>query len=434
MNDDKTETETQDAPPPKAPRPRLLTAADLGIDIEMPDPHVWSMLSKIKRGRGEDAPLAADNTPLNLRLIFSMDPRWRDNVRFNEFDGSAMVHVPDTAGAVSLSTPVSTSVVVWLERVYGLRTTEERVGRSITEVAFDVPYHPVREYLRSVVWDGNPRVRRLLAGYFGAADSELHEHLSRCWMLSAVARVMLPGCKVDTTLILVGNQGAKKSMAIRALAGDWSADTLLDLGSKDLYESIHGVWLYELAELDAFRKAEWPKIKAILSSPRDRYRRPYAAAAEPRDRQCIFIGTTNDDRFLGDPSGSRRFWPVRVGERVDLAALKRDRDQLWAEALYLYMQGQMWWLDDVQSAALAKSSEDFQDRHGWHDLVIQWLPMQAAPFTIADVLIGACRKDPGSWSAYDSKLAGGILRELGYEPSRSSGGGRRVSVWSKVSG
>ena len=377
--------------------------------------------------------MVAANTPMNLHQIFTRDYRLVGGVRLNEFDGSTMIRVPGSDELLPVNGTTATEMVIWLEFVYGMRTTEERVGKSLNEAAMHDRYHPVRDYLRATKWDGNPRVRRLLSGYLGAADSSLHESLSMRWMLTAVARVMRPGCKVDTTLILVGKQGARKSTAIRVLAGEYSADTLLDLGSKDLYESIHGVWIYELAELDSFRKAEWPKIKAILSSAKDRYRRPYSPAAEARERQCIFIGTTNDAHFLGDPTGSRRFWPVTVGERVDIPSLIRDRDQLWAEAVYLFDQGHKWWLTDEEADAMHEEAENYRSRHPWFEKIEPWLDMQAGHVTMADVLEKAIGKDAGQWHQGDSKIAGEVLRELGWTNERRRIGGKKQWAWHRGS-
>lgn len=407
---------------------------EMGVEVDDREPHVWNLLSKVKRGRGDDAVLAADATPLNLRIVLTQDSRWAGKVRLNEFDGATYVQCPEDEHANPITGTTATQVVIWMERVYGMRFTEDRVGKSLNESARDCPFHPVRDALRSVKWDRKPRVKKLLSSYFCSEDTELNATLSKAWMVSAVARVMRPGCKVDTTLILVGTQGAQKSTGIKTLAiqPDWFSDTLLDLGSKDLYEAIHGVWLYELAELDSFRKAEWPKIKAILSSPRDRYRRPYCPAAEPRDRQCIFVGTTNDDEFLGDPTGSRRFWPVRVGERVDIAALKRDRLQLWAEAVAMFDAGDEWWLSKEDAESLAAASDEFRSRHPWHDLISSWVITQADGFTIAEVLNGAVKKESGQWHGGDAKIAGGVLRDLGFESKRERVNGKQVRTWSRV--
>ena len=424
------DTTARPSTPPKAKRgPRLVSPEDLGIERDAPDPKVWCQLQHSKRGRGDDAPIIAENTPLNLHIILSQDFRLAGGVRLNEFDGSTMVRLPGTDELSPVGGTTATGLVIWLEYVYGMRTTEERVGRSLNEAAELDRYHPVRDYLRATKWDGVPRTRRLLSDYLGASDTTLHESLSMRWMLTAVARVMKPGCKVDTTLILVGKQGARKSTAIRVLAGEYSADTLLDLGSKDLYESIHGVWLYELAELDSFRKAEWPKIKAILSSPKDRYRRPYSPAAEARDRQCIFIGTTNDAHFLGDPTGSRRFWPVTVGDRVDIPALVRDRDQLWAEAVYLYDQGHEWWLSDDEAADMHEEAENYRSCHPWHDRIEGWLAVQPAHVTMGDVLERAVCKEPGQWHQGDAKIAGEIMRELGWENKAKRIAGKLQRAW-----
>lgn len=422
----------EEQPKPKKKRSILsiVTPEEAGIIEDRPEPRVWGMLAMMGVGKGDDRRYIPMNTPLNLRIIFTQDTRWAGKVRLNEFDGSTYVEIPNGPGPEPIGPTTATAVVVWLERVYVLRTTEDRVGRSLNEAANDYPYHPVREHLRSLVWDGRLRVQNMLIDYFGAAPNELHRELSMRWLISAVARVMRPGCKVDTTLILVGSQGALKSTGVKILATEpsWFSDTPLEIGSKDLYELIHGIWLYELAELDSFSKADWPKIKAILSSPRDRYRRPYSPAAEARERQCVFVGTTNDDHFLGDPTGSRRFWPVRCGAEVDLKGIERDRSQLWAEAVALFDKGERWWLDKAQATALAKASDEFQQRHPWFDLILDWSRGKDG-FTLAEVLTAAVRKEPGHWNPADSKTAGGILRQLGFTSKAARVDGAQARIW-----
>lgn len=398
-----------------------------------PEPNVWAMLALRKAGKGKEAPLIPENTALNCFIILSNDSRWKGRVRWNDFAGRLEVHVPDEEPDPDRAIDVSATMVVhWMEEVYHLRTTEERVGRALNVVADLDRYSPVKDYLSSLVWDGTPRLDRLMAHYFRADDTALTSALGRCWMISAVARAMQPGCKVDTTLILCGSQGSGKSTAARILASPaWFSDSLLDIHSKDLFEVIHGTWIYELAELDAFNRGEWPKIKAILSSPADRYRRPYGKGSELRRRSVVFIGTTNRDDFLGDSTGSRRFWPVRVGQsRLD--ELQSDRDQLWAEATAAYARGEAWHLDAAHADALAEHNAGFETPHPWQDLIIDWLRQHPGrtEFRMIDLLTEAIG-DRSRSSVMDGMTCGGILRRLGYEPRQATIGGVRAQWWCK---
>lgn len=459
LDDDAQDAAAPDEAP--AGQGRRLSLADSVVQIAAPgpEPHVWALLDKAKApSAGPDGGdrYYPKRTPSNVHYVLSQDSRWLGRVRTNDFDGGLYLD-----GA-----PVEdrhlTEIVHWLERVYSLQTNEDRVARTLLVVGDEHRYHPVREWLSSLEWDGAPRVERLLDFYLGAtpgpgvgapdADAPsmgLLAALGRYWMVSCVARIMDPGCKVDTTLILVGKQGARKSTACRILAnagrpvrgaggartGDgWFSDTLIDLHTKDLYESLQGVWIYELAELDAFNRADWSRIKAILSSPDDRWRRPYGRSVQSRARQCVFIGTTNQDQFLGDPTGSRRFWPVRVGE-VQIERLQEDVGQLWAEAVALYRSGAPWWLRPEEDTELARVSAEYAITHPWASLVSGWLLQQGdRDVSTAEVLIEVVKKEPGHWTRNDEGEVGGILRRLGYSRVRRRTGGARVWVWSRRGG
>jgi putative DNA primase/helicase len=424
-------TETGEDSRKKGKRPSARDVVDF-MGLDGPEADVLAQCSLVKRGKDEHARWVPNNTALNVMVILANDTRWQGCIRTNEFDGSVYVRMPGSDVPKPMGGTVATQIVQWLEKVYEVRTNEDRVGKTINVIGDGRGYHPVRSRLRSLAWDGKPRCRRLMADYFSAEDTDLNGELGMRWLISAVARVMRPGCKADTMIVLVGPQGARKSTACRVLALDdgWYSDTPLDMQhTKDLYESLHGVWLYEIAEVDSFRRAEWPKVKATISSQTDRYRRPYAAGAEPRARQVIFIGTTNEAQFLGDPTGSRRFWPIRVG-RAAVRRLMDDREQLWAEAVALYDQGERWWLDDNHAAALREHSDQFQSRHPWHEAIERWARQRGdSPFLIAEVLGEALQKPTAQWGRADEMAVGGILSELGYVRARQTAGGVRGYFW-----
>jgi putative DNA primase/helicase len=274
---------------------------------------------------------------------------------------------------------------------------------------------------------------------FHATDCEaaaLNERLGVCWMVSAVARVMRPGCKVDTTLILVGDQGARKSTAIRILAsGPWFADTILDLQNKDFYENIQGVWLYELQELDSLRHREWTRVKAVLSSQEDRWRRPYGRRTEAHQRQVCFVGTTNESQFLGDPTGARRFWPVRCRGVVDVEALERDRDQLWAEAVVRFKRGERWHLEGEEVAWAAAIADRFRHEDPWEEPVACWAGGQER-FTLTECWRGALNREGREAPRAESMRLADVLRRVGYETKerRRVGYGAQVRLWGRVDG
>ncbi|WP_458096238.1 VapE domain-containing protein [Roseomonas sp. WA12] len=331
---------------------------------------------------------------------------------------------------------------VWLE---GRRLTAsmENVQAAVAMVAEEHGFHPPQDYLRGLIWDQVPRLDLLFPRYFFAEDTPLHRAFGR-FLIAAVARVMQPGAKVDTALILEGAQGIGKSSAARVLAGgEWFGEDLPEIGTKDAGLYIQGRWVVELAELTNVTKSEADVVKRFLSTSVDRFRAPYARSTEDHPRQCVFIGTVNPNGrgYLKDETGNRRFWIVECKEKVDLAGLAADRDQLWAEARHRYEAGELWYLDsDELEAAQAAVAQERRDT----DPLIEQVRKQVARHEYAekDALLRllttthTSRADESSehtrpaTRADDMRLAS-IMRDLGWVMERRRGGGgekRRVYV------
>ncbi|MEO9196306.1 MAG: virulence-associated E family protein, partial [Polyangia bacterium] len=294
----------------------------------------------------------------NVDLILSCDPEVRDTLRWNEVTKSVTLR-----GGPFAEIPVSSldgKIAGWLQSEKQLMAGEALVGRSILRVARENAYDPIAEYLGELAWDGKARLDTFLEDYLGVATDTPDKltyvrAVSRRWMISLVARALRPGCKVDSVLILEGDQGAGKSSVLEALIGStWFLDTSLQLGDKDTMQAIAGAWLVELGELASLRRAESEKIKQFITSKTDKFRAPYGRTTEESPRRCVFVGTTNPDGsgYFTDVTGNRRYWPVAVG-KVDVAGVARDRDQLLAEAVVAFRAGERWHLldDEVRIAA-----------------------------------------------------------------------------------
>jgi putative DNA primase/helicase len=231
--------------------------------------------------------------------------------------------------------------------------------------------HPLRDRLNGLAWDNVERLDGWLTDYLGVKKDAYSATVGHKWMIQAVARVMRPGCKADHTLIFEGLQGPGKSTVCETLALDpeWFADGIADLGTKDSAQDLQGKWIVELGELSAVRRGEVERVKAFLTRKSDHYRPSYGRHSQDFPRQCVFAGSTNATAYLTDPTGNRRFWPIKVG-LVDHAALRLDVEQLWAEAVAAFRAGERWWLDPTDELAAA----DEQDRRvigdPWEDLVI----------------------------------------------------------------
>lgn len=243
---------------------------------------------------------------------------------------------------------------MWLQR-QGLQVSKAAVVQdSVIAVAQRAQHHPVREYLDDVAkrWDGQQRIDGWLCDYLGAQDEEKYlTQVGPKFLLGAVARIYEPGCQMDTILVLEGPQGLGKSSAVRLLFRSWCSDIAHDMANKDAAILIQGVWCGELSELTALAKSQVEVIKAFISRRVDRYRPPYGRNAIERPRQTVFIATTNECEYLQDVTGGRRFWPVDCS-KIDVDALESDRDQLWAEAVCRYRNGEKWHLNrDAEALA-----------------------------------------------------------------------------------
>jgi predicted P-loop ATPase len=205
----------------------------------------------------------------------------------------------------------------------------------------DRVFDPVWDYLDGLKWDGTRRLDTWLTRYCRAADTALNRAIGRKMLIAGVRRVRSPGCKFDYIVVLEGKQGVGKSSLLRVLAGEenFSDNEILGLDKRDQQESIQGVWIYEVAELDGLHKSDVTKVKLFASKTVDSARPAYGRSRVDRLRRGIFVATTNEDTYLRDTTGNRRFWPVAVG-KIDLAAIQVDRDQLWAEACQIEAQGE----------------------------------------------------------------------------------------------
>lgn len=287
--------------------------------------------------------------------------------------------------------------------------------------------HPVREYLEGLKWDGKHRVRRWLIDYLGAVNDspEYVEAVGEAWMISAIARIFLPGCKADHVLILQGPQGIMKSSALAILAGEWFSDATLNLDSKDALISLKGAWIIELAELASLGRSAVDSIKAFITRRVDRYRPVYERSSVDQPRECVFAGTVNDDQFLRDETGNRRFWPVEV-VHVDEVALRADRDQLWAEAMQLFKDGRPWYLETV---ALNAEAVKAQERHTiddtWFDIVQGYL-IERLSVTARELLVDALRIEVARISRIDDMRIAKCLQRAGFTKKRVYENGKTV--------
>lgn len=319
----------------------------------------------------------------------------------------------------------------WLQDKFELNAKTEDIKHAIIKISSDNPFHPVKDYFRGLpIWDRVRRVERLFIDYFGAeGDKRYLKEISRKTLVALVRRIFQPGIKFDYMPVLIGAQGTKKSWAIKELVGKkWFTDMPIDPRSKDTVLGLRGKWLAEVGELACFRSSDTNTLKAFLTREEDRIRVPYRDKLENFPREFIFMGSANDDQFLKDQTGNRRFWTFAVKE-ADFEKVIEDRDQIWAEALLLEKAELRLDLDDDLIRRIAEREQESRVFHDmWEEKIAHHLVKSAKPengidfpqegFSLHD-LFGPHGPFAGERSEKIPQMrVSGLLQKMGYRQFR----------------
>jgi len=383
-----------------------------------PEGNDWrSMLKTSKDG-------AVTREAGNCALLLSNLPIWKGVLQYNEFeDLIRFAKAPPTGvfeirAGDALSDPAITHIQHWISKRTGASFNETATLQGIVVAAHKNKIHPVRQYLGSLRWDGVDRLPTWLHKYFASDNCELYSRIGTWWMIGAVARIIKPGSQVDHMLVLEGPQGLGKSTAARILGGEWHLGSLPDLrNSQAASMHIQGSWIVEAGELDSFKDAGSSRIKDFLTQTVDVYRRPYARTFQRRPRQCSLIGTTNEMTYLSDPTGNRRYWPARV-RKLDDGALRRDRDQLWAEAVVRFQRGEAW----HPTEELGQELRDAQERRVmgdvWEEKISALLLRRGQTFITSDEILTTLGLETAKIERRHQKRVSECMSRLGWKPGR----------------
>lgn len=377
----------------------------------------------------------------NVVTILQSTPEWEGVLAYNDFALAMEKREPppfDNPAAGEWTDADDDELDLWLSQRFDLRAGNLICARAAGIVARRKAYHPVREWLEGLEWDGAPRLHEWLVRYLSAQTPEgdvrspdYYAKAGTWWLTSAVARVFRPGCQADHVLLLEGEQGIGKSSALRVLFGEWFSDTPLRIGDKDSYGALRGVWGYELAELDSLNKAETSASKAFFTSTEDKYRPPYGHRDIRAKRQCVFAGTVNHDQYLRDSTGNRRYWPVRCGElkvRGD-DSLEQVRAQLFAEAVVKFNAGERWYpveRDDVEMFRLQQADREVGDV--WEDL-IENRTVGKLEISMNTIFRDILDIEPAKMTRAEQIRVGEAMRRLGWAKKRMRVGSNRSYVY-----
>lgn len=351
-------------------------------------------------------------------------PAIKDSLKFDSFT-QKMIIVRDLPWGTKKDDPWKDRddalFAEWLQHE-DIRVGADLAGVAASTVAYEKTFDSLQIYLDSLVWDCVPRLH--LFGHHLGATSTLSCDLIRYFMISAAARGLRPGCQVDHMLVLEGVQGARKSTALRTLFDPldlgWFRDDLPALDTKDSLLQLRGAWCVEIAELEAIssKRADVERVKAFITRRVDSYRPPYGRRVVDVPRRTVFAGSTNESAYLKDVTGNRRFWPVSCINTINIDQIKKDREQLWAEAVAAFHMGEHWWVDDdsVANDDIREAQEARRVTDPWEDQIEVYL--KGRSITAMSDLFHQLGVNVERQSQIDSNRIGRIIRSLGWTRKR----------------
>ncbi len=318
----------------------------------------------------------------------------------------------------------------WMQDTIGIHNMPDKIVHLACmaysqSMSRNEPY----DWMEKLAWDGEERLPLFLNDCMEAEDNEFIRAVSQNLWIAMVARIYQPGCKYDNMIVLIGGQGTFKSSSLGIIGGKWFAELHESVMNPNFFMALHGKLLVEIAELDSFSKAETSRIKTVISCATDRYRTPYARTSQDHPRSCIFIGTTNEDQFLQDSTGGRRFWPVKIGYiRTDL--IKANRDQYFAEAAAKYKRGTTWY--NVPIALARQEQENRRISDDWESVVGRYLVYHGTTeITTTEILSEIIKLELSKQTKWEQIRIGKIMTQIGWRRKQRREGKIREWYWTE---
>lgn len=379
--------------------------------VKFPGDEAWT------RGlhKSDNGALRHKSTGNCFLLLENMD--LKECFRFNEFSKEVEIaHAVPWTKKVGQAIQESdlTEIIRWLESVGQFGISVQTCMGVVQAIAQQQSYHPLQAWLISLKWDGQPRIDKWLSYYLGCVPTEYTAAIGAKFLIGCVARASQPGCKFDNMLILEGPQGILKSSCLESLFGrEYFTDEISDFGSKDAAMQLQGVWCVEVAELSSFGRAAAERTKEFVSRRVDRIRPPYGRLLVRWPRSAVLVGTTNETAgYFQDHTGNRRFWPVTC-VKIDIDTLKKDREQLWAEAVARYLTNGQWWLEGDE-IDLARTEQDARyDEDAWHDAIKGHVNGRTS-ITQQEIFLECLKIEIGQVNDQMKRRVGRTLRQLGW--------------------
>lgn len=370
----------------------------------------------------------------NLLLVLKTAAELKDKIWYDEFYG-ATISTWNKEKPVFWQDHENNLLIEHLQKTYGFGNINKHViNDAIETVAIQKTRSEPREWMQNLKWDGIKRVEHFFVTHCNADDTIYSNALSKNWWVSLIARVYRPGCQCDNMLVLEGIQGAFKTSLLREIGGSWYRSLNVAVDSKDFLISLRGALIIEIGELNSFGKSGITAIKNIITTKEDSYRENYKLRNSQFLRQCIFVGTTNEDTYLKDSTGARRFWPLKVNGKIDIDKVRRDREQLFAEAVSMFESGATWW------EMPEKETEEEQEKRREVSVIEDYLDQYLEEYNnlLSD---GITMKSVHSWFSslgllYPHQLTaqalGAALRKKGFEKIQKKSSNKNIKVWVRV--